>query len=130
MVLDTSAVVAIVNDEPECETFASLLADAGDPLISAATVFECSMVIHGRFGLPAVQRFDDLLHASGIRIAAVDVAQAHAARDAWLRYGKGRSPAALNFGDCFSYALAVTTGRPLLFKGEDFARTDVTPATL
>ena len=129
MVIDTSALLAILRDEPECESFADLLADAHDPLISAATLFECSMVVHRRVGARAMQRLDDLLQLAGVRIAAVDIAQAHAARDAWLRYGRGRSPAALNFGDCFSYALAVTTGRPLLFKGADFAQTDVTPAT-
>jgi len=126
MVIDTSALVAILQDEPEADAFSNLLARATDPLISAATLFECSMVqARIRRGL---EHLDDLLLAAGVRVAAVDVAQAHAARDAWLRYGKGRSPAALNFGDCFSYALAQTTGRPLLFKGGDFAQTDVTPA--
>jgi len=72
---------------------------------------------------------DDLIQATGIRVAAVDVTQAHAAREAWSRYGKGNGRAHLNFGDCFSYALATTTARPLLFKGDDFAQTDVTPAT-
>jgi len=129
MVLDTSAVVAILREEPECESFAALLSHASDPLISAATLFECSMVVHRRVGPGAMERLDDLMLAAGIRVAAVDVAQAHAARNAWLRYGKGRSPAGLNFGDCFSYALAITTGRPLLYKGEDFAHTDVVAAT-
>jgi ribonuclease VapC len=126
MVLDTSAVIAILRKEPERDTFAQLLANASDPLISAATLLECSMV-QARL-TRGLEMLDDLLHASGIRVAAVDVAQAHVARGAWLRYGKGRSPAGLNFGDCFSYALAKTTGRPLLFKGQDFAQTDVTPA--
>lgn len=129
MVIDTSAIVAILRDEPERETFADLLAGAEDPLMSAATYFECSMVVHRRVGPRAMQRLDDLLQVIGVRVTALDIAQAHAARDAWSRYGKGRSPAALNFGDCFSYALATTTGRPLLFKGADFAHTDVTPAT-
>lgn len=129
MVLDTSALVAILRDEPESEAFADLLAHADDPVISAATLFECSMVVHRRVGARAMERLDDLLHVTGIRVAALDIVQAHAARDAWLRYGKGRSPAGLNFGDCFSYALAKTTDRPLLFKGDDFAQTDVTPAT-
>jgi ribonuclease VapC len=129
MVIDTSAVVAILREEPECEVFADLLAGAQDPLMSAATLFECSMVVHRRVGPRAMQRLDDLLQVVGVRVAALDVAQAHVAREAWLRYGKGRSPAALNFGDCFSYALAVTTDRPLLFKGDDFAQTDVMPAT-
>jgi ribonuclease VapC len=126
-VVDTSALVAILREEPEGIAFEKRLALATDPLISAATLFECSMV-QAKFDEGWVD-LDDLLVSAGIRIAAVDVAQAHAARDAWLRYGKGRSPAGLNFGDCFSYALAKTTGRPLLFKGDDFAQTDVTPAT-
>ena len=128
MVLDTSALVAILRDEPESDAFADLLARANDPVISAATLFECSMVVHRRVGPRAMERLDDLVQVAGIRVAALDVAQAHAAREAWLRYGKGRSPAALNFGDCFSYALAITTGRPLLYKGNDFGRTDVVPA--
>ena len=127
MVLDTSALVAILREEPEGHAFEKRLALANDPVISAASLFECSMV-QARFAR-GLQNLDDLLLASGIRVAAVDVAQAHAARDAWLRYGKGRSSAGLNFGDCFSYALAKTTGRPLLFKGDDFAQTDVTLAT-
>jgi ribonuclease VapC len=128
MVVDTSAVVAILREEPECVLFAGLLARATDPLISAATLFECSMVVHKRVGPRAMQRLDDLLHVAGIRVTAVDVAQAHAAREAWLRFGKSRSPAGLNFGDCFSYALAVTTRRALLYKGDDFTQTDVAAA--
>ncbi len=126
MVLDTSAVIAILRKEPERDTFAKLLSNARDPVISAATLFECAMV-QAKFDEGWVD-LDDFMLATGIRVAAVDVAQAQAARDAWLRYGKGRSPAGLNFGDCFSYALAITTGRPLLYKGDDFAQTDVTPA--
>ncbi|HMJ03813.1 MAG TPA: type II toxin-antitoxin system VapC family toxin [Conexibacter sp.] len=126
MVLDTSALVAILRDEPESSAFADLLAGANNPVISAATLFECSMV-QAKFD-EGLEDLDDLLLSAGIRVAAVDVAQAHAARDAWLRFGKGRSPAKLNFGDCFSYALATTTGRPLLYKGDDFAQTDVVAA--
>jgi ribonuclease VapC len=126
MVLDTSALVAILRKEPEADTFADLLARANDPLISAATLLECALV-QARFAR-GLDNLDDLLQVAGIRVAAVDVAQVHAAREGWLRYGKGRSPASLNFGDCFSYALAVTTGRPLLYKGDDFARTDVASA--
>jgi ribonuclease VapC len=126
MVIDTSAVVAILRKERERDAFAKLLARAADPLISAATLFECAMVqAKLRHGL---EDLDDFILATGIRVAAVDVAQAHAAREAWLRFGKGNGSARLNFGDCFSYALATTTGRPLLFKGDDFSLTDVTPA--
>lgn len=126
MVLDTSALVAILREEPDYAAFARLLARASDPLISAATLLECSMV-QARFAR-GLDQLDDLVQAAGIRVAAVDLIQTHAARDAWLRFGKGRSPAGLNFGDCFSYALAMTTGRPLLYKGEDFAQTDVVTA--
>ena len=129
MVLDTSAVVAILEDEPERPSFVRALARASDPLISAATLFECSIVMHRRAGDHAIERLDELLLSAGVRCVAIDVAHVHAAREAWTRYGKGRSPAALNFGDCFSYALAKTSGRPLLFKGDDFAQTDVTSAT-
>jgi len=126
MVVDTSAVIAILRREPERDAFAKLLTNASDLLISSATLFECSMV-QARFDEGWVD-LDEFLLSSGIRVAAVDIAQAHAARDAWLRYGKGNGSARLNFGDCFSYALAKTTGRPLLFKGADFAQTDVVPA--
>jgi len=129
MVVDSSAVVAILEDEPERPSFARALARAADPLISAATLLEASIVMHWKAGDQGIEDLDALLLSAGIRVAAVDIAQAHAARDAWLRYGKGRSPAGLNFGDCFSYALAKTTGRPLLYKGNDFAHTDVTSAT-
>jgi ribonuclease VapC len=129
MVVDTSAVVAILQREPERDRFADALAGANDPLISAATLLECSIVMHRRGGAPAIERLDELLLSAGVRCVALDIAHVHAAREAWTRYGKGRSPAALNFGDCFSYALATTTGRPLLFKGDDFAQTDVIPAT-
>ncbi len=128
MVLDTSALVAILRDEPERETFVRAISSSHDTLISAATLLECSIVLHRKRGDEAVERLDELLQSAGVRCVAVDVAHVHAAREAWTRYGKGRSPAKLNFGDCFSYALATTTGRPLLYKGEDFAHTDVASA--
>jgi ribonuclease VapC len=124
MVLDTSAVVAILRDEPECAEFVHLLATAEDPLISAATLLESSIVLHAKAGDDGVADLDQMLQAAGVRCVAVDAAQALAARTAWTRYGKGRSPAALNYGDCFSYALATTLQRPLFYKGEDFAQTD------
>lgn len=127
MVLDTSALVAILRGEPERDAFLDALATTEDPVISAATLLECSMVL-ARFE-DGITDLDDLLAFAGVRVMAVDVGQALAARAAWLEHGKGRGPARLNFGDCFSYALASTTGRSLLFKGDDFAQTDVTPAT-
>lgn len=128
MVTDTSALVAVLFGEPERDAFIALLADAEDPLISAATLVEASIVMQVKVGAAGVADLDELLAAAAVRCVAVDSAQAHAARDAFARFGKGRAPAGLNFGDCFSYALARVTGRPLLVQGADFSRTDVTPA--
>lgn len=128
MVVDTSALVAVLFGEPERDPFIALLADADDPLISAATLVETSIVMQARTGDEGVADLDELLAAAAVRCVAVDGAQAHAARDAFARFGKGRAPAGLNFGDCFAYALARVADRPLLFKGSDFSQTDVTPA--
>ena len=94
-------------------------------MISAATLVEVSIVLHARTGADGVADLDELLRAAGVRIVAVDADQAHEAREAFTRYGRGRSPAALNLGDCFAYACARTHGVPLLFKGDDFEKTDV-----
>lgn len=128
MVVDTSAIVAMLLREPEMELFAVALADADDPLISAATLLEASIVMSVKSGEAGVARLDELLAAAAVRCVAVDAAQAAIARSAFARFGKGRASAGLNFGDCFSYALAKARDRPLLFKGSDFRRTDVTPA--
>lgn len=128
MVLDTSALVAILRDEPERDTFVRAISSSQDTLISAATLLECSIVMHRKRGDEAVERLDALLLSAGVRCVAVDMTHVRAAREAWQRYGKGRSRAKLNFGDCFSYALATTMGRPLLFKGDDFSHTDVKSA--
>jgi ribonuclease VapC len=128
VVLDTSALLAILLAEPEREAFIELLAQATDPLMSAASLVEASIVMQAKIGEAGVADLDELLSAAAVRCVAVDLVQAHVAREAYARFGKGRSPAGLNFGDCFSYALARVTGKPLLFKGEDFGLTDVTPA--
>ncbi|HEX4110399.1 MAG TPA: type II toxin-antitoxin system VapC family toxin [Solirubrobacteraceae bacterium] len=128
MVLDTSAVIAILAGEPERARFVALLAGAADPLISAATLLECSIVMLARTGPAGVKDLDALLAAAGVRCVAVDQPQTVLAREAFARFGKGRAPAALNFGDCFAYALANAAGEPLLFKGEDFSKTDIQPA--
>jgi ribonuclease VapC len=120
--------VAILLGEPERDRFIGVLATAEDPLISAATLVEASIVMHAKTGDDGVADLDDLLAAAGVRCVAVDVAQAHVSRDAFTTFGRGRAAAGLNFGDCFSYALATITDRPLLFKGDDFRHTDVTPA--
>jgi ribonuclease VapC len=125
MVIDTSAIVAIALNEPDASEIEMRIADDPVRLISAATVLEAAMVLETRLGEAAGREFDLWLLRIGAEIVAVDAEQTDAARRAWRRYGKGHHPAALNYGDCFCYALAVTRGEPLLFKGEDFARTDV-----
>lgn len=128
MVLDSSALIAIVLGEPEAPAFSRALTEADDPMISTATLVEASIVLEARNGPGGVQDLDELLFATGVRYVAVDPTHAMAAREGFRKFGKGRSAAGLNLGDCFAYALAITTGRPLLFKGDDFAKTDVTPA--
>jgi ribonuclease VapC len=128
VVVDTSALLAVLFEEAEGDEFIALLADAEDPLISAATLVEASIVMGARTGREGIVDLDDLLSTAAVRLVAVDITQAHLAREAFARYGKGRAPAGLNFGDCFSYALAKTMNRPLLFKGGDFSQTDVTAA--
>ena len=125
MVIDTSAIVAIALNEPDAAEFEVWIADDPVRLISAATVIEATIVLETRLGDAGGREFDLWLLKVGAEIVAVDDEQADAARRAWRRYGKGRHAAALNYGDCFSYALALTRGEPLLFKGEDFAKTDV-----
>lgn len=128
MVVDTSALLAILFDEAEGRTFADALEAASVRALSVVSFVEASMVVEVRVGAAGVRLLDELIEAAGLELVAVDVAQARAARSAFERFGKGRHVAALNFGDCFSYALARTLDEPLLFKGDDFARTDVVPA--
>lgn len=129
LVADTSALAAVVFGESDARVYSSMLAaHGGDVSVSAATLVEAQLVVEGRFGLEAAQDLDRLLDAVNARVVAVDDAQAALARSAWRRFGKGRHEAALNYGDCFSYALAKHLGEPLLFKGDDFARTDIAPA--
>jgi ribonuclease VapC len=127
MVIDTSALLAILLDEPERRTFNEAIEAAESRRVSAATFVETSMVIESRFGAEGLRDLDQFLERAGVEIAAVDSEQAHVARRAFSRFGKGRHPAGLNYGDCFSYALATVLGEPLLYKGEDFRQTDVTP---
>ena len=125
MVIDTSAIVAIALNEPEAAQLEERIADDPVRLISAATVLEATIVLETRLGEAGGREFDLWLHKVAAEVVAVDAEQMDAARRAWRRYGRGRHAAALNFGDCFSYALALTRGEPLLFKGEDFARTGI-----
>jgi ribonuclease VapC len=127
MVIDTSALLAILLDEPERRTFNEAIEAAESRVMSAATFLEVSMVIESRFGAEGLRDLDLFIERAGIEIVAVDSEQAHVARRAFSRFGKGRHPAGLNYGDCFVYALAMVLGEPLLYKGEDFRQTDVTP---
>lgn len=128
MILDTSALIAILCDEWEAPLFEEAIEADPVRLLSAASLLEAAIVIEARFGPPGGRELDLLLHAADVEVVAVNREQAEVARDAWRRFGKGRSPAALNYGDCFAYALSKVTGEPLLFKGEDFPRTDARPA--
>lgn len=125
MIIDTSAILAVLFRESDARRFEDAIAHAWPRRMSVATLLEAAMVVEGRGGSPAGHELDVLLEKAGIELVAVTREQANAARNAWRRFGKGNHPAALNFGDCFAYALAETTGEPLLFKGEDFTRTDV-----
>jgi ribonuclease VapC len=125
MVIDTSAIVAIALNEPEAPEIEVQIVDDPMRLVSAATVLEATMVIETRLGEAGGREFDLWMLKIRAEIVPVDAEQVDVARRAWRRYGKGRHAAALNYGDCFSYALAITRGEPLLFKGVDFARTDV-----
>jgi ribonuclease VapC len=126
MVIDTSAILAILFDEPERRRFNEQIDADGIRLISAATFLEVAMVVESRRGEAAGRELDLLMHRAQISVVPVDAEQAETARVAWRRYGKGRHAAGLNYGDCFSYALAKVSGEPLLAKGADFMHTDLT----
>lgn len=125
IVIDTSAVLAILFNEPDAERFESALVSDPNRLMSAASVLEASIVVESRLGEGGRQEFDRLLSAAQITLVPVTAQQIEVARQAYRTYGKGRHPAGLNYGDCFSHALARTTGEPLLFKGNDFSQTDI-----
>ena len=127
MIVDTSALLAILFREDEAESFETQI---GNSLcrISVANILEATMIVEGRAGTAAGRAVDALLDAAEVEPMPVTTAQIEVARDAWRRYGKGNHPAALNFGDCFAYALASTSGEPLLFKGDAFAQTDIPTA--
>jgi ribonuclease VapC len=128
MVIVTSALIAILSDEAERHEFIQLIAVAPVRLVSAATVLEAGMVMESRKGEHAGRELDLFLHRAGFAVVPVDGDQVEIARAAFRLYGKGRHSAGLNFGDCFSYALARSRGEGLLFKGDDFARTDIATA--
>jgi len=128
MVIDTSAIVAILTDEPERPTLTAKIAADPRRLVSAATLLEMSIVTEAKLGEAGGRELDLFLHRAKAQVVAVDEEQVQAARVAWRRYGKGRHAAGLNYGDLFGYALARTAGEPLLFKGNDFSQTDIAPA--
>ena len=128
MIVDSSAVLAVLYREPDAGRFERAIASAPGCRMSVANVLETSIVMEGRGGSAAGHALDRFLKAAVIELEPVTAEHMEAARRAWRRFGKGNHPAALNFGDCFAYALADVTGEPLLFKGEDFARTDVEAA--
>lgn len=125
MVIDTSALIAIVTQEPTAARLVAAMEKDDTRLVSAGTVIETALVLLGRYGEPGESLLDRLLRDIGADIVPVGEEQVTIARDAALRFGRGRHAAALNFGDCFSYALSVARGEPLLFTGSDFAKTDV-----
>ena len=128
MVVDTSAIISIMLNEPDAEEMLRKMARASSKHFSAVSYVECLMVLLGRMGEGAQQAVDKMISRSGIVISPVSPEQAKFAIAAFRRFGKGHHPAGLNFCDCFSYALAKSTGEPLLFKGRDFAKTDVVSA--
>lgn len=129
IVADTSAIVALVFNEPERQSIAELIRNTDTVLISTVSVLETRMVVHGRRGQRAVVLLDDLLRLPSFEMVAPGVAESNAAYSAFVAFGKGSGhPARLNFGDAFSYALAKLRSLPLLYKGTDFAQTDIVSA--
>jgi ribonuclease VapC len=129
IVIDSSALVAILRKEPDALLFAEAIGAEDSVIVSAVNCFEASMVLAGRsHGETAWRPLDALLARAKIAVIPFDGGQTGTARAAFLRYGKGRHPAALNFGDCAAYALAKSKGIPLLYKGADFAKTDIVSA--
>jgi ribonuclease VapC len=125
MVLDTSAILAILQDEPERRKFNEAIEAAESRSLSTASFVECSMILESRYGAEGIRDLDLFIAKAQVSLVPVDEEQAELARRGFRKYGKGRHPAGLNFGDCFSYALAHALDAALLFKGNDFPQTDV-----
>jgi len=125
MVIDTSAILAILFNEPETANFATAIESDPIRLMSAANIFETMVVVEARKGEMGARELDLLLHKASIDIVGFDNEHIEIARKAWRKYGKGKHPASLNFGDCFAYSLAKISNEPLLFKGNDFNKTDI-----
>ena len=127
-VLDTSALVAVLTHEPEASALLDRITAEDDLLVSAGTLLEALVVLQARHGEEGVRDLRLLLHAAGVRVVPFDTDQVELGHAGFVRYGKGRHPAALNLGDLYAYALAKAHGAPLLFVGDDFTRTDVAAA--
>lgn len=128
MVIDTSAIVAILRDEPDAGALEKALVGERVRTVAATCVLEARMVLVSRHGEHALAELDLWLARIGADIVPIDADLVDLATQAWLAYGKGRHPVGLNFADCFSYALAKRSGQPLLFKGDDFSKTDLRAA--
>ena len=128
MIVDTSAVLAVLFDEPDAERFTRAIAEGPHCRMSTANFLEAALVVEGRAGMAGGQELDLFIERAAIELVPISIEHAQAARRAWLRFGKSNHSAGLNFGDCFAYALSEVTGEPLLYKGEDFALTDVESA--
>jgi ribonuclease VapC len=126
MVVDTSALLAILFQEEDAQHYADAIAGAESVLISAGTLIEAGIVLDRKLGPGTVRDLSTLIERASIEVVPVDAEQARIAIEAYRHYGKGNHAAGLNFGDCFAYALAQVTGAPLLFKGDDFSKTDIT----
>jgi len=128
MVIDTSALLAILQNELERPAFNQAIESADTRALSTASFVELSIIVQSRYGPDGIRDLDLFLSRADIELIPVDSDQAYIARQAFRRFGKGRHPAGLNYGDCFSYALAKSLGEPLLFKGQDFLQTDLAVA--
>ena len=128
MIIDTSALFAIVNEEPDASLYERAIRDAPHPRMSLATYLEATIVVEGRLDEDKGRELEDLVKGEDIELVPVTLDQVEVAQKAWRDFGKGNHRAALNYGDCFAYALARTSGEPLLFKGNDFSQTDIPPA--
>lgn len=129
MVVDTSALLAILFEEQDAERFAARLVASRRTIASAVNWLEASIVVEARKGRASMKDFESFIAEARIQVVGFDGEQAVIALAAWRRYGKGRHPAGLNLGDCCAYALSKSSGEPLLYKGDDFAKTDVTAVT-
>jgi ribonuclease VapC len=128
MVIDTSALIAVLLSDPLAPRLVTAIEAASPRLLSATNLLEAAMVIESRKGEIGGRELDLLLYRSAVEVVPVDHDQAEIARTAWRQFGKGRHPGGLNYGDCFAYALAKARRLPLLFQGDDFARTDIEAA--